>query len=182
MFRIGIALRPSYAVRGLQIILLPGVDNPERSLAKLERALELLSAHHPTRFRRVTQGVRRIGLVAGGGETYDHTLSCYFANVSLLERRTVTDVVLALVHESTHAMIRRRGVRTSSDNQARIERICVMEEVNVGKQLGLSNDDLRRVADRLESPWWGEEETRKRTAEFLRSLGLPGRRIGGDGK
>src|SRR5882724_1139121 len=101
----------------------------------IEGALSLVRKHDPRRYARITQHFRWIlnAYLVGpmDGMFVSSTRTCVInfgwlpgANHDLLEAMYAG----ILVHESTHAVLEFRGIRSEDENRLRIERLCFEEQ------------------------------------------------------
>jgi len=91
----------------------------------------------------------------------------------VVKGRTVGEVALAIVHESTHARMYRMGVEPRSETLDRIEHMCIDQEVASAlltpEHLGLAST----ATAKFDRPWWDKAEGARRMVERLRSFGMP---------
>lgn len=141
---------------GLEVAdLTRGGSSPE-ARAKVGDAVDVLAHVDARRFRRLRSDVKRIGVTdiggAGAGQ-YWHQLKACVLDSGYAIRTPAPVVAMTLVHEATHARIRRMGVRITPRTLDRIERICTRAELEFAVRSG--NQDALRIARRKLSaePW-----------------------------
>lgn len=169
----GTRLLPRQVVEGVEITTLTGDERAAVQMSRLAEALRLVRRYDPTRFNRLTKQLRRIAIVSRGGELYDHGLSTYMADLGVAATRSIPELALAIVHEATHARLRCRGVQTTASNVARVERICVEQEMAFARLLPDSATLVEWAEGKLLRSWWGDEELRLRRDQLSATFGFP---------
>jgi hypothetical protein len=141
------------------------------AVLKLQEALSLLKQVDPRTFNRIISDIKRIIVLSAGGPEFVPNLNSLIFSHDYVVARDLHRLMMDLVHEACHARLWRRGVVLDTDNAARIERICVREEVRLAAKLPKS-DQLAAVAlKRLEAKWWEPGAVRKRRERDLTRVG-----------
>jgi hypothetical protein len=168
-----VRLLPRRRVDGIEIVVFSGDGDPERYFTRVAGALELLRKYSPRRFAQIKRDLRRIALVARGGEVYDHALRTYMVDLRVLDGRSTEEAALAIVHEATHARLWNRKIATTPDNEARIETLCVGQEIDFASHLPNGTALIEHARAKLEQPWWGAAEREQRIEDQLKGLRVP---------
>jgi hypothetical protein len=168
-----VRLLPRRVVNGVEIVAFSGTDDPEQHFARIAAALELVHAYWPSRFARLTRDLKRIALVGRGGEVYDHGLKTYMVDLQVLQRRSIEEVGMAIVHEATHARLWNCNIKTTRDREARVEALCVAQEVEFAARLPNGSSLIENARRKLSQPWWGEAAQETRLEDQLVSLHVP---------
>jgi hypothetical protein len=164
---------PRRVIFGIEVVLFSPVKDPEERLTRISEALELIRMHSPRRFARVKRDLKRIALVARGGEIYDPGFRTYTVDLSVLARRSTEEAALAIVHEATHARLWNCNILTTPRNEARIEALCVSEEIDFASRLPHGAVLIEHARAKLEKPWWGDSTRAERMEDQLASLRVP---------
>ena len=87
------------------------------------------------------------------------------------------ELALTLVHEGAHARLRRRGFGYDETIRARIERICIHNELAVARRLPDSGHLVEMKKARLawEDKEWSDETLHREEVEYIRGLGWSAR-------
>lgn len=168
-----VRLLPRRLVDGIEIVVFSGDGDPEKYFTRVAAALQLLRIYSPRRFARIKRDLRRIALVAQGGEVYDHAIQTYMVDLRVLGGRSTEEAALAIVHEATHARLWNRKISTTPDNEARIEMLCVDQEIDFATHLPNGTALIEHARAKLEQPWWGVAEREQRMEDQLTSLHVP---------
>jgi hypothetical protein len=169
-----VRLLPRRLLDSVEVVVFSGDGDPEEHMTRILGALQLIREYSPRRYARVTRDLRRIAIVARGGEIYDHALGTYMVDLQVLQRRSTEEVALAIVHEATHARLWRWNIETTRHNEPRIERLCVAQEIEFASHLPHGNSLIEHAKEKLGRPWWGEATRERRAEDQLASLGVPG--------
>jgi hypothetical protein len=168
-----VRLLPRRVVDGVEVVVFSGDGDPVRHLTRLAAALTLVRQYSPRRFARIKRDLKRLALVARGGEVYDHGLRTYSVDLEVLERRSTEEVALAIVHEATHARLWNLNIKTTRDNEARIEALCVAQEIEFASHLPNAAALIEHAEAKLAQPWWGGAAREQRMDDQLTSLRVP---------
>jgi hypothetical protein len=166
-------LMPRRRAFGIEMVDFTATEQSDDYFDRLTSALAVVEKYDPTRLERIRRDLGRIGTVRGGGELYDHGLRTYFATGPLVLQRSPERNALAIVHEATHARLRRRGIVTTRENQERIERLCVAQEVSFAARLPDPETLSSEAMGKLSTPWWSESDMGRRHEEQMRGFGVP---------
>jgi hypothetical protein len=173
LVRIGLYFLPTSSAYAIRLAVFSGRGEPEPLFQRVKDGLGIIKAYDPRRFERIRRYLRLIALVERGGEVYDHALRTYIVDVGILKQRHTEEVAMAIVHEATHARLRHCGIQTTERNHARIEELCVKEEIAFASRLPGGAPFIEHARRKIHTPWWGKEESHRRVDEQLRSLGVP---------
>jgi hypothetical protein len=159
---------PRQIVDGIDVIDLSGSHMNSEHFAVIEQALRLLEFYDPLRYHRMQQDIRRIIIndnIPTMAMFFLGTTACTI-HPDLLKSGTPT-VASALVHEATHARLDRRRVRQSSDRYARIETLCIKQEIAFARhfpQTDKLNEWMQRMihhADQLRDSYRVRDDSEK---------------------
>ena len=142
-------------------------------MSKLDDALETLKRGDPRRYHRVRMHVRHIFVWPGHYSAQDKfggmMLSGQLARVA-----STAHIVGDLVHEATHLRIARQGIRYVQARRARIERLCVEEEIDALLRCDLIDErESTSMREALATPWWTSDVRRKDIERVLATAELP---------
>jgi len=121
---------PKQLVHGFFLIDFSGDDASEERFAILKQALRLIEYYDPLRYRSLQSNIHRI-IVSDGipmGAAFFLGTSACTVHPGLLKSGSAT-VATALVHEATHARLDRLRIRQDRDRHARIEALCMSQEI-----------------------------------------------------
>jgi len=136
--------------------------------------LDLIGAYDPQRLHEIERDVRRFGIEKVGGDRYDHGFRAHVLSKHWLSEINNTVVALNVVHEATHARIAARGVPYNQATAARIEALCVGQEIAFARRLPGDQQWIVAIEQKLEKPWWNATNQRAKREERLRAVGVPG--------
>lgn len=173
LVRIGLRFLPTSSDYPIELAAFSARGDPQHLFERIGDALTLIQLHDPRRLARMQRYVKRLALVQSGGEIYDHDLQTYIVDAPLLERRQSIEIAMAIVHEATHARLRHCGIQTTEANQARIEALCVKEEIAFATRVPHSSRYIAHARQKVLTPWWGKKEGDRRTENQLSSLRIP---------
>ena len=159
--------------RGFDLVVFSGERYADTFFATIRSALDMIAITDPRRFTRIQRSLRRFALVESGGDFYDHDLHTYVVDLPSMVARSVAEVAMAIVHESTHARIREFGVKRLPTNEARIERACVRQEIAFAMRLPEASVLAELAERKLQREWWSPENMSRRDVMMLRSVGIP---------
>jgi hypothetical protein len=157
--------------------------DPGPYVGRLAEAVALLERTWPGQLGRVaavTPDVLVCDLPLGGaGYYWTWPRAIVFDAGTLLEQYPVW-AAAALVHEGTHARLRRAGIRTTSRNRDRVEARCVREEIEfLERVLAPDAEEAGRLIawsrEALTNParWYEPAERIRRLREVARKEGVP---------
>jgi hypothetical protein len=164
-------LSPRAYVNGIEIVDI-AEEESELTIACLREALNVLRLTDSRRYRRLKQDLGRIAIVRAGGPDFAPEV-----NACLLRSRYVRDagpgaIATSLIHEATHARLWRLGVGYAPRLRARVEKICVEEQIAFAKRLG-DPFVLAQLEAKMQRPWWTPSQLHERRITALKQLGLP---------
>ena len=154
---------------------------------KLTSALELLATHAPVRLAALRRDVSQIVVLPLPNlASYTHWDRVCMLNCDVVTwTKAEPDwIALLLVHEGTHARLRRAGFGNEDAVRARIERICITAELIVAQRLPNAKIYKKVAEARLDRPpsEYTDEARRLRESEHLDTLGANLRRNGVAGR
>lgn len=145
---------------GLELVDLTFDGSGAQQFDALSTALKLLEESDPRRWRRLRRQVNRIVLIPPRGNLGEYWPS---VNVIALSTQDIAQfsrigAAMTLVHESVHALIRRKGLY-SDQIKGRIERLCVKEEIAFGRRIAGAEGLCEAAERRLATRWWQNGES-----------------------
>lgn len=109
------------------------------ALCRVEEALQLIKRHDPIRYRRVVSDLDRIwiNLLPGPLGQYREELKlCELDERYVLAKDTTPELVASvIVHEATHARLKRCGIGYDEPLQSRVEAVCFRRELAFSSKL-----------------------------------------------
>ncbi|MEP9387849.1 hypothetical protein [Mesorhizobium sp. KR9-304] len=124
-----------------------------KSMDRVESALSLIRLHHPLRYQRLLQDVRRVWLrplIGASGRFHQSTWTCEIDNHFVVEDGTTTEMVASvIVHEATHARLWRRGISYDERIRKRVELVCVRQELAFSAKLPNGSTIREQAESRL---------------------------------
>jgi hypothetical protein len=175
--RLGILLAERRQVRGLLILdmSLSAAAAPE--IARVADALELIEREDPRRFARIVHDARRVVLIpaAGSAGEYWHHFRAIVLDVGHVRAAEPVALAATIIHEATHARIKRAGIPSPPALRERIELRCVAEEISFVTKFPGSDGFVQRAGERLKLRWWEGDHGAWRVERQLNTLPpLPG--------
>jgi hypothetical protein len=146
----------------------------------VQDALDLISKYDPRRSRRLHRDLRRIwvGATPYRGE-YDSELDMCVLQFEYVVSPDTSPARLALTiaHEAMHARLARRGIGYSESVRARVERICILSEIDLAERLPGSQALVDGARQRLafDPAFFTDSAIYTRRQELLKGLGWSGR-------
>jgi hypothetical protein len=111
----------------------------EPKLHRIEQALQLIKRNSALHYRRVTNSLDRIwvNLLPDAAACYQEWINaCVFDERFVLDQATTLErLAMTIVHEATHARLRRQGLSYEIRLRPRIESICLRRELAFAKIL-----------------------------------------------
>jgi hypothetical protein len=156
-------------------------NEPNRSVAgsKLRAALDLIAAIEPRRVLRMRRDVDRLLITSvqtGWGQFHPPLRMCLLDEDYVCRSSTAReDVALTLIHEATHARLSAVGLRYLPDRRARIERVCLTQELVFASKLANAAGFVGRLERALALPdtTWSDAAQADRRMRVIRSWGWP---------
>jgi hypothetical protein len=109
------------------------------ALCRVGKALLLIKRHDPMRYRRLLSDLDRIwiNLLPGPLGQYREELNlCELDERYVLAKETTPELIASvIVHEATHARLRRCGIGYDEPIQSRVEAVCFRRELAFANQL-----------------------------------------------
>jgi len=160
-------------------------DEPEPILRRIEDALSLIKHHDRVRYDRLIRDLRRVWVVTLPWELGNFTHSIHACEIDtrycLAATTTPELIATVIVHEATHARLRRCGFGYEEEQRPRIEQICLRREIAFATRLP-NGDAVRDQAERTltlcaTGEYWTDRALHERRIEggleTLRYLGVP---------
>lgn len=173
--RAAVVLSPRVECEGLEVVDLRSGKNGAALIQRVGEAIHFIVQTDSRRARRMRQDLRRVVLMDLGGSAggYLAEIDACALDPHHVKHQPIQATALILVHEATHARISRLGIRYDPDVRARIERICVNEEIAFAGKVENGAAYVAEARRALDQPWWSVDEERKREERQLRALGWP---------
>jgi hypothetical protein len=157
--------------------------NAEQVMRRVEEALRLIKTYDQRRYKRLISDVDRVWvrLVPGGLGKYTHSLrACELDERFVLAETSPAEMIAAtIVHEATHARLRRCGIGYDENIRGRVEAVCIRREQAFARKLPNGEHVYELAQDALAMPptTWTDTAGRDRDLEgsvqTLRHLGAP---------
>jgi hypothetical protein len=134
--RLAIRMSPRTRIEGFEVAQLAGADSSQMLFAKVQAALGVISTYDPRRFGSLQRDVRRILLLNAGDAAgmYWHELRACVLDLSYVREFPPEYIASTLVHEGSHARLRRR-FRYPPQLRKRIEALCIGQEIRFASKL-----------------------------------------------
>jgi hypothetical protein len=160
--RAGLRLASKLNVLGIIVIDLTGHARRSLLYPRIEAALALIKEHDPRRFLRTKADLRRIAITETQGPEY-----WPFASVCALSVVAVRDLashVLAgvIVHEAVHARLFRCGISYDEGIRARVEQLCIEEQVSFLRKVPGAEDHVAHLEVLKHDAWYTDDQLRER--------------------
>jgi hypothetical protein len=179
--RIGLRMSASRHLDGLWIGTLDVEE--ERIFARVEQALLLIRQFDALRYKRLTSDFERIWvrLLPAALASYHVALrTCQLDTRYVLADTTPVEMLAAcIVHEATHARLRRCGIGYDEKLRQRVEEVCLRRELAFAARLPDGANVRQAAEEALQTPpeFWRDEAFNEHfaagNAETLRYLGVP---------
>jgi hypothetical protein len=146
---------------------------------RIDRALDLLATHSPVRHNYLKRDIQRIwitGIPSSAAYVHDHHMCVLDFDYVVATDTRAEEVALSLVHEGTHARLRRHGFGYDESVRGRIERICIRSEIAVARRFRDSVDLIAIKEARLlwKDEEWSDTTIRRDHREYVLALGWSG--------
>ena len=130
LFRIWIGGSKRIGIGPFDLINLSERSAIENHFEKLAQAAELIRIYDQLRYRLLTAEVQLIVVTDRPieAEYYDFA-SAVIMQAKMIELLDVQGLAAVLIHEATHARIRRSGIRYAAVAEPRVERLCLRNEI-----------------------------------------------------
>jgi len=168
-------------IQGFQLrALLPSDEEWQLIQGRIREALRLIQSYSPVRFEHFKRDIQRLWVIglptARGSYVHDHAMCVLDFDYVTGAHTQVEELALTLVHEGTHARLRRRGFGYEEAIRGRIERICTRSELTLARRLPNGAALLVPREDRLkwDDSEWNNETRRRDELEALKELGWSG--------
>jgi hypothetical protein len=136
------------------------LDDPEVALRRVEGALALIKSYDQLRYRRITRDLRRVRvhqLFGTYGSYVRSRKSCDLDLRFVTDETTALEVIASvIVHEATHARLRRCRIEFEDKLRARIEAVCIRRELTFASRLPNGKQVRAWAESRLE--WYAVPE------------------------
>lgn len=177
--RLGFALSSARRYQGVDVrIFLPGPER-EISFEKVHFTLALISQYSPPRFRQLGRDLRGIWITetAGNLAEYHHPEGLCLLDRAYVSQPDITasHVAATIIHEATHARLRRAGFGYEPELRRRIENVCFRAEVRFAAYLPDGQEIVDEARAQLERDpiVWTAAAADERATSKLRELGVP---------
>jgi hypothetical protein len=172
-FRALVLTSSRHSIESIQCVDLVADVGAAGRLQKISDAIELIRTTQPWRLTILKRNLRRIVVVAGGGELFNHHLRACVLDVPFVTGQDVAVIAGMLVHEGTHARLWKLGFRYHEAIRARIEGLATEQQADFLSHL--PNGDLLalKVRTGLQSPWWTNDLITDRRVQQLRAHQFP---------
>lgn len=159
-----------------------GVHDVDRSLDKVERALQAIADYDPPRYAHITRDMQRIWIGPipnyARGQWIDELRLCMLRDSFVADDDVSVAYVAALiVHEGTHARVARAGISFDEQIRPRVERLCIKSQIAFSRKhpdgeplVDMFLENLRRA-----DSWWSDSRLRSVQLRALKELRLPKR-------
>lgn len=165
-----VALR--HNVGGIEVIdTLAGATVATR-IPKVAAALTVIGSHHPVLLGRVRRYLSAVVINDSRTGYLAYRRACVL-NSHAIDVQSAEEIAFDLVHEATHAVFHRAGVRYDGVRRGRIERACVRAEMRLARQLPTGTRYLDHIEAKLGQVWWDDEQLRAGREAELRAAGVP---------
>jgi hypothetical protein len=119
---------------------------------RVEGALSLIKTYDRVRYDRLTHDIERVLvclLPSGGLAAYKESIrTCQLDTRFVLSETSTPEVVAsAIVHEATHARLKRCGIGYDEELRARVEAVCFRREIAFAAKLPIG-EEVRDLAER----------------------------------
>jgi hypothetical protein len=162
------ALSPRSQAGGFEVIDV-AEEEGEVTLDRLRSVLELIAQVDQRRYQRMQRDLKRIVLMKAGGPEYASETEACILSSGYVRDGDPGVVAATLVHEATHARLCKAGIGYGRSIRARVEQLCVREEMAFAVRLG-RQDVLAHLQQKLASPWWTEAALKERRKAALAAL------------
>lgn len=175
------ALAPKRTLHGITVASSPiGTHDVDSSFHKLEAALATIARHDPPRYAQLKRNVPRIWIGPipnyARGQWIDELRLCMLRDSFVADDEVSASYVAALlVHEATHARMRRRGIPFDEKIRPRVERACIKSQLAFARThpsgaplIPIFEENLRRA-----DSWWSDGRLRSVQLRALKRLGAP---------
>jgi hypothetical protein len=150
-------------------------DNDERALRCVKKALRLIKVHDPIRYDRLLRDLDRVlvGPIPSQGRYSASMKACHLDSRFVLAKTTSPEQIAAtIVHEATHARLRRCGIGYDEQLRGRVEAVCVRRELAFARRLP-HGDDVRAQAEWALRHGWSDTPFDERRRQELVEMGAP---------
>jgi hypothetical protein len=164
---------PRQRCLGIEVAdLTDGEDDSTPYFAKVTSALEIIAQYQPKRLDRIRRDLRFIVIFNQQAGSYWHDLRACVLPHDIIAMNTER-VAVSIVHEATHARLHARGIPYDLPLRARVEGVCINEEVSLLRFLANGSERAAARLALLETPWWTEEQLRERAIYSLNMYAPP---------
>jgi hypothetical protein len=112
-------------------------DEPERYLRRVEEALSLIKTCSPIQYARVRRDLKRVWatVLPGPIGSFQEPLSACQIDTRFVLKENPDVIASVIVHEATHARLRRYGFGYEEELRPRVEAVCVRRELAFSQRL-----------------------------------------------
>lgn len=171
--RTAVALSERAKVEGFEVADLRVGQHDSALMERVAGVIRFVVLTDPRRARRMSRDVRRVVLMdlGGAGGSYLAEIDACALDPNQVREQPIEATAVVLVHEATHARIRKAGIQYDAAMRGRIEEICVKEEMAFARRFANGAAYIASARQALEHPWWSVADERLREERQLRSLG-----------
>jgi hypothetical protein len=161
------------AANSIEVRMVSNIDNPAEVLERITAAIELIAKHDPRAHHQLSRRVKRLLVTEAGGAHFIAGIATCRIGVRSVVAQTTTWLAMTLIHEATHARLAQAGIPYNERYRARIEQLCVREEIAFAEKVPGSEAEVARARNLLSQPWWTPEQHKRNSLAELRRLGFP---------
>ncbi len=132
-FRLALLGRPTATIGGFRVYVRSESYDAATLLPPVASALDLVREADPRRFGRIRTDSPRLyvsDFLGAAGYWWTWPTAITFDAKTLLEQPPLW-AASTIVHEGTHARLRRSGIHTTDATRARVEHRCVAEQIDL---------------------------------------------------
>lgn len=147
--RLGLWFSTSKSVDGLLISTLAREAEVEEVVRRVEAALGLIKACDRLRYDRLRRdlGGIRIQVLLDGVGNYNASIDACQLDTRFVLASSAELIASTIVHEATHARLKRRGIGYEEELRARVEAVCLRREIAFAAKMP-NGEQVREWAER----------------------------------
>lgn len=174
--RVALALGTRRNVESIPVYFDPEFKDIDDLTARISAALQLVRSTAPRRWQRLVRDVSRLHCTKLGrpGAHYDHSIAACVIDADYVRGSPASFLAASVIHEATHARIEKAGIAYLPVQRHRIERRCMVEEIDFAEALaGDQAHLLTHLRSAIDSVWYSDEQFAERLIARYRALGIP---------
>ncbi len=177
------ALAPKRVLHGITVASSRiGTHDVEDSFRKVDAALAAIARFDPPRYAHLKRNMPKIWIGPipnyARGQWIDELRLCMLRDSFVGDEDvSISYVAALLIHEATHARVRRRGITFDEAIRPRVERACIRSQLSFARThpggeslIPIFEENLRRA-----DSWWSDGRLRSVQLRALKQLGAPRR-------